>query len=143
MTAPSALHQSRVETLLSLAVLAGLTVPVRIDRSRVPDVVRRSPDGSRLFLGDAKASETPRSRETARRLIGYLGCCRPYLDDGVYVRLAICHGVDVGRPTWRDLLCRAARAAFIDADRAEIAMLAADAWLSWIDLCGRARAGDQ
>lgn len=136
MSAPSELHETRVDLLLALAMLAGLTIPTQIDPLRIPDVARRSPDGRRLLLADAKATESPRCRETARRLAAYLRCCRPYVAEGIQVRLALCHGYERGQPTWCDLLRGVSSATYVCTDRPDRAMLTEDAWVSWVDLRG-------
>lgn len=70
---PSLLHESRVETLETLATLGGFEYGpnVLLDGSR-PDVLRLRPRDSSLFIGDAKATETPGNTETYERLGRYV-----------------------------------------------------------------------
>ena len=104
MSAPSSAHEQRVRTFETVAVLAGVTVPVAIGPECLPDLALASADGTVLLVGDAKATETPGCSATARRLTRYLRAVRPLVERGVVVRLAVCHG-DVGRVGgWKDQL---------------------------------------
>lgn len=69
---PSALHEYRVGMLDSLAVLSGhfATGIALVNRER-PDVLRLRRDDGSLFVGDAKATETPGNTETFGRLTRY------------------------------------------------------------------------
>lgn len=70
---PSHLHESRVETLETLATLGGFEYGpnVLLDGSR-PDVLRLRRSDSSLFIGDAKATETAGNSETYERLGRYV-----------------------------------------------------------------------
>lgn len=70
---PSLLHEARVETLETLATLGGFEYGpnVLLDGSR-PDVLRLRPSDGSLFVGDAKATETPGNTETYERLGRYI-----------------------------------------------------------------------
>lgn len=89
---PSILHESRVGTLDALARLAGCGRTVELDRHLHPDVVRSDWGGRRLFVGEAKATETAGCQATARRLRRYLRSVRSWQDAGFDVRLAVCGG---------------------------------------------------
>ena len=71
MNAPTAQHESRVDTLAALANRAGFTVDVRLDGHLNPDVTRLHWSSARLFVADAKATESPKDRATRARLAGY------------------------------------------------------------------------
>lgn len=69
---PSPAHEERRRCLDAMAILSGHTYELpRLPDSRRPDVVRWDPEHDRLFIGDAKASETPGSAETVSRLQAY------------------------------------------------------------------------
>jgi hypothetical protein len=69
---PSQLHEARVETLTTLATLSGFEFgPDVLPAGARPDVLLlRARDGA-IFVGDAKATETPGNKETYERLMGY------------------------------------------------------------------------
>ncbi|RFU21040.1 hypothetical protein [Geodermatophilus marinus] len=80
---PSPAHEARVDLLATLARLAGHVAPIDAlpDGSR-PDVALVRPGDRSLFLGDAKATETPRSAETLRRLRQYTAFLGQYVAAG-------------------------------------------------------------
>lgn len=94
MSAPTAQHESRVDTLAALADLAGYTVEVRLDSHLNPDVTRLHRSSARLLVGDAKATESPENRATRARLTGYAERCASWRRAGFEVSLAVCHGED-------------------------------------------------
>jgi len=69
---PSALHEYRVAALSTMATLAGYTASFGClpDGTR-PDVLQLHPRGGGVFIGDAKATETPGNVETFDRLERY------------------------------------------------------------------------
>lgn len=69
---PSALHEYRAATLATIATLTGHVQLVgALPDGSIPDVLRlRTTDGS-LFVGDAKATETPGNAATLDRLDRY------------------------------------------------------------------------
>lgn len=87
---PSLIHEERAETLAAMATLAGYTVAVNAlpDRSR-PDVLRTRPSDRAIFLGDAKATETPGNQETRARLRRYLTFMRSYVAAGGFGVVAL------------------------------------------------------
>lgn len=91
MSAPSQLHQSRVDVLTSAAVLAGYTSVVRLHSRMAPDVVLFHRPLHSLFIGDAKATERPTCRATRDRLLNYAEGSVPWLRTGTSVFLAIAH----------------------------------------------------
>lgn len=94
MSAPTAQHESRVDTLTALADLAGYTVDVRLDGHLNPDVTRLHRTSARLLVADAKATESPEDRATRARLTGYAERCASWRRAGFEVSLAVCHGED-------------------------------------------------
>ena len=69
---PSQLHESRAHTLAAMARLTGHVVEIEAlpDGGR-PDVLLIRPGDRSVFIGDAKATETPGNTETALRLSRY------------------------------------------------------------------------
>lgn len=69
---PSELHEYRTATLSTMAVLCGYhySLDALPDGGR-PDVLRLRPTDGSLFIGDAKATETPGNVETFHRLSRY------------------------------------------------------------------------
>lgn len=87
---PSELHEDRASTLATLAILTGHTRVLSSlpDGSR-PDVLQlRDSDGS-LFVGDAKATETPGNLETFGRLNRYATFIGGWLQEGGTAVLAL------------------------------------------------------
>jgi len=80
---PSAAHEARVRTLATLATLAGHVVEIDAlpDGGR-PDVLLVRPGDHSVFIGDAKATETPGNAETAQRLVRYTAFLRAYVRAG-------------------------------------------------------------
>src|SRR5579862_1708425 len=103
MTAPSVIHERRLETLDTAAVLAGCLLTVTIEVGQIPDVARADLGRRRLFIGDAKASETQGNFETLRRLRRYARAATAWADAGYTVRLGICHGPEAAAD-WRPTL---------------------------------------
>lgn len=70
---PSEDHEARVEVLEDLAALMGFAVQAGplADGTR-PDVCRFDPTTNGVFIGEAKATESPRSAATRNRFINYL-----------------------------------------------------------------------
>lgn len=80
---PSATHEDRASTLAAMATLAqyAICIDALPDGSR-PDVLQvRSRDYS-IFVGDAKATETPGNVETALRLARYTNFLARYRSAG-------------------------------------------------------------
>lgn len=73
MGRPSDDHEARRELLDAIAILAGftLTFPGALPDGRRPDVLRVSLTRSGLFVGDAKATESPGNSDTVARLLAY------------------------------------------------------------------------
>ena len=80
---PSQLHESRAHTLAAMARLTGHVVEIEAlpDGGR-PDVLFVRPGDRSVFIGDAKATETPGNTETALRLSRYARFLARYVDAG-------------------------------------------------------------
>ena len=68
----TASHEGRLVQLSTFASHLGYTVPVMLPHGQFPDVALTDPRDGSLFVGDAKHSESPASRATRGRLLGYL-----------------------------------------------------------------------
>jgi len=101
---PSEAHEERASLLEALALLCGCPAGFRgFPDGTEPDVLQGG--GSRLFVGDAKETETPGGRETRVRLDGYFGWVRAHLSaHGGQVLFALCFGVERQGLAWRRLL---------------------------------------
>lgn len=102
--APSALHEYRAKALSTMATLAGFvtTMDGLPDGTR-PDVLQLRPDRADVFLGDAKATETPGNHETYQRLDRYAGFFGRWVEaggGGVFA-LAVAEADAYG---WREIL---------------------------------------
>jgi hypothetical protein len=85
---PSEEHQRRVALLDCLARLSGHHRQARVrDGLLRPDVLRRCP--GRVFIGEAKHSESPRDADAVLRLTNYLGLASDLSRRGVVVTVAI------------------------------------------------------
>ena len=80
---PSQLHESRAHTLAAMARLTGHVVEIEAlpDGGR-PDVLFVRPGDRSVFIGDAKATETPGNTETVLRLSRYARFLARYVDAG-------------------------------------------------------------
>ena len=129
MGAPSDVHESRVACLRDLAFLSGHTVDFSLSRWHRPDVAVRDPNRLRLFVGDAKATETSTNPETRRRLRSYASAVVPWRRAGYSICLAVCVSVD-GDDGWASLL-----ADFGASSRsARSVTLGGDERLIWVEL---------
>ena len=77
---PSPLHEDRRRSLDAVAVLSGHTEwwPSFPD-GLLPDVLRYDPRTDHLFVGDAKATETPGCTATMTRLLAYARWVRAHV----------------------------------------------------------------
>lgn len=94
MSAPSLLHESRVEVLEDLANLAGYTVKIDLYGGLRPDVSRLHRARRSILIADAKATEQPEDPATRARLLKYVTAARKWDRAGFTVALAVCHGAD-------------------------------------------------
>jgi hypothetical protein len=80
---PSEVHQSRACTLAAMARLTGHVVEMGVlPEGGRPDVLLVRPGDCSVFIGDAKATETPGNAETALRLSRYARFLARYVDAG-------------------------------------------------------------
>jgi hypothetical protein len=139
---PSTLHEYRAATLSTMASLAGHTehVSALLDGSR-PDVVQLRRADCSLFIGDAKATETPGNTETFERLSRYADFLASWVGAGGSGVLALIVA-DVDAYGWlrvlRDLCLRPAGGVRVEGrlDLVEIGTAVA-----WQSLTGRGIAG--
>lgn len=141
MGRPSPRHESRVDILNAVAVLAGFTAPSRIADDLTPDVVRLDLRHRRLFVADAKETETPGTRHTQDRLSAYVVAVKAWLLAEYTVRLAICHGDYGSTGLWLALLRTAARDAALQPSEGSSTILDRDNVLCWVDLSAGPQAG--
>src|SRR5690349_11778010 len=97
MSAPSALHEGRVAVLETLADLAGYTTHVNLGSHAIPDLSRIHRCDPRLFVADAKATESPSCTSTRYRLSRYAAMIKDWSRRGFEVDVALAHGPDSGR----------------------------------------------
>lgn len=93
MGAPSFEHERRVADLRTLGRLSGHLRDVRLARYEVPDVVLADIGLRRLFVADAKSTETSAQAETRARLRSYRSASRAWRRAAYSVRLTLCVGV--------------------------------------------------
>ena len=80
---PSAAHEARAQTLSTMATLTGHVVEIdALPEGGRPDVLLVRPGDRSIFIGDAKASETPGNADTARRLMQYTAFLARYVGAG-------------------------------------------------------------
>lgn len=87
------LHDRNVSTLNTLAVLLGCYSDffTELPDGKRPDVLRYDSSKRRLFIGDAKNTETPRNRDTQKRLFSYMLWLSAYVSKpGRQAVFAIC-----------------------------------------------------
>ncbi len=132
MSAPSLLHEHRVQLLASLADLATCTASARLDPGLLPDVVRADHRHRRLLVGDGKATETAGCAATARRLTRYSRASVPWARAGYTVRLVLCH--DLHTDGWSGVLRRAAAAAGLQVVDSGTTTLDGASAVTWADL---------
>jgi len=96
-------HKQRQEFLDCLAILTGYEVELTtgFPDGRYPDVLRIDQSRQRLFIGDAKDSESPGCLDTQARLLAYFRWLSVHVvGRGGQGMVAICFG-DVGHaPGW-------------------------------------------
>ena len=135
--APSELHELRVRYLETLATLVGHTSEIQLYRGNRPDVVRADPRRLGLFIGDAKASESPGCRETRRRLAEYISSADVWLRAGYTANLAICHGAERNE-SWAALLNSLADWSGYSAQRLNVYRLDRDTSVTSVEVGGPA-----
>lgn len=100
---PSAEHEARREVLGAIAVLSGFDLAVRSalpDGSR-PDILHISSAARRVFIGEAKYSETPGCLGTLARMRRYLAWFGSADGGPVECLLAVCHSRRDDRRAWQ------------------------------------------
>lgn len=136
MSAPSALHESRVDLLEDLATLAGYSLPVDAWFAERPDVVRLHRARPALLAGDAKATESPKNGSTRTRLSHYAEACAEWLRAGFAVDLAMVHGPDSGG-AWGSCLVAVVESVGLRAALLSGWDLDDSDWVTWVRLVAR------
>lgn len=131
MSAPSELHERRVQILGNLADLSGFTLDVAVYTSLRPDVCRLHHDASSILIADAKATESPSDGSTRRRLVRYAAATRLWTNAGLQVAFGVCHGPD-HCGAWSDVLVTCLAAARQDPTRTTYAELDLDTAVSMV-----------
>lgn len=132
MSAPTAEHEERRAALDAIAILSGFTAPGTggfPDGCR-PDVLRLTVDGRCLFIGDAKATETPGNSETLLRLHAYSRWAAGARDGGGAVVVMLCTPTVASAYGWRQTLREAAQMAGVREVEVEVADLG-DWGITW------------
>lgn len=133
MSRPSDAHERRAAALATLAALAGCRQGLRSalpDGCR-PDVLRYSSAKRLLFIGDAKATETPGCRATRARLRRYLRWLRAHASAGGIGVFALCFGREDDADGWLRAVARLARLEGLALHALDLDPLAPDVWLVW------------
>lgn len=87
---PSQIHEDRAAVLSTIATLADFTTTMRgLPDGSIPDVLQLRPNDGVIFVGDAKATETPGNRETFERLCHYADFIAGWVSAGDSAVLAL------------------------------------------------------
>lgn len=105
MSACSAVHEDRAQILDTLSKLLGcrLRLPGLVLGGLIPDVAAVDPASRTLFLGDAKATETPGCEATRQRLQAYVAWLAAATDSGCRTIIMLCVDSSAA-PRWRAVL---------------------------------------
>ena len=105
-TGRQAAHALKVEFLDALAVLLGCESALggAFPDGRRPDVLRADLGRRALFVGDAKHSERPGSRETQARLLGYMRWLSSHVRAGGIGVFAVCFARESDTGGWAEAL---------------------------------------
>lgn len=126
---PGLTHEARVEMLEALASLSGHTSDVVRLPGVLPDVLRRSPTRSRIFIADAKDAERPDDVASQRRLWRYVHLARVAANAGIEVRVLVaCPSLVEGRG-WLEVLAAAAGETVM---RSGVQAIDADTCIAWL-----------
>ena len=113
-------------------MLSGCRRHVTLDAGLSPDVAAADDSGRRLFVADAKATETAGCSQTSRRLRRYLRAISPWRALGYDARFALC--AERGSGDWDDALARAARSVSVGDVPPRSTTVGLDSVLAWLDL---------
>jgi hypothetical protein len=119
--------------LRAMGMLAGCVMTTRLDTQLAPDVVLTDLRHRRLFVGDAKATETAGCAATSRRLRRYVRATTAWRSSRYVVRVAICTAPS---HEWRAALLAAVRDAGLVAMATGAIEIAGVDQVSWVDLGG-------
>jgi hypothetical protein len=130
--APTSLHEQRVELLTAVAAMGGCRSAVELDGRLRPDVALADHRTRRLFVGDAKATETVGCQATGRRLRRYLRAAVPWCRVGYRLRVVLCASPSSGRR--EDGLVTLAAAVGLRTSTEGTITVGAQHEFSWVDI---------
>lgn len=136
---PSDEHEARREVLGAIAVLSGFDLAVRSalpDGSR-PDVLHISSADRRVFIGEAKHSETPGCSSTLARMQRYLAWFGSADGGLAECLLAVCHSRRDDYRAWQAGLRLLAFEGQLDVASTGSRSLGLDAVLTWAVMSGK------
>jgi hypothetical protein len=128
-----------VGLLCAVASLAGYVRPLPLGLHIEPDLVRFDAARRRVFIGDAKETESPGSLETGGRLSAYAHGVRPLLAAGWDALFVVCHGSPYRADRWCACLTQAIQSAGLMPSSAGGGIIDYDAVLAWATLAGSDR----
>lgn len=131
MAGPSAAHEERVGALETLAALAGFSASADLGPGLIPDVVRLDAARRRLFIGDAKATESSRCTATRTRLASYLSEARLWRLAGADVLFTLAHGAPARADRWLNTVEAVLADAGLDVAAVGSAGIGPDCVLAW------------
>lgn len=137
--APTPEHEARAAFLRSLATLAGCAggLGAQLPDGLRPDVVRYAVGRRWIFLGDAKATETPRCSATRDRLAAYLRWLRAHESLGGAGVFAICFGRRGDAGGWLRAIFELAGRERVTCVAGDVTEFAPDLLVAWL-VTGRA-----
>lgn len=135
MSAPGAAHEPLRTDLDALAVLSGHRCLLRLAAWLRPDVARCDMAHARIFVGDAKDTESPANAETIRRLRSYFAPVGSANRRGCAATFAVAHGEPSA--DWLSVLEWLCARLGLEATARGQEVIAADATVSWIWLASR------
>lgn len=136
---PSAEHEARREVLGAIAILSGFDLAVRSalpDGSR-PDVLHISSADRRVFIGEAKHSETPGCLDTLARMRRYLAWFGSPDGGPAECLMAVCHSRRDDRRAWQASLHLLASEEQLSVGSTGSKSLGLDTVLTWAVMSGR------
>jgi hypothetical protein len=130
---PSAEHEYRRGVLDALAILTGHTAELvsGLPDGTRPDVARLDVKGMRVFLGEAKATETARCQATLARALKYVRWLAGGVRAGYSGTFGVCFGQSAHAGAWRNTIEMLILECGINGSCAVFG-LATDVWLVWV-----------
>jgi hypothetical protein len=134
MSAPSPEHEERVRVLEAVAMLAGFTGAIAFNPPLEPDVFRVDFKRHRVFVGDAKATETAGSHATKARLMRYARATLSWCAGGADAVLAVAHSQPHHSHEWLDALEEVVARAGLWPSAAGTSLLDQGCVLAWVEV---------